>query len=366
LVVSSLLGHLRKHRASNKVHLRGFLRVRVLLVPTLTALALLGVTDALVGHRIGRHFLPEQKMEAAVAAGPGCILLLGDSRMDAAYSSSALHNALRQRASDRCVGDLSIGGTDVRGAYLAAREYLARGGSPQLVVVGEVADSLLDPDSRLDPQQMAGNNAIHLVWSRSSDIFFEAPGFPLASIDAFDAGFRFLIARATAIGRYQSLFWVRVQGIQDRLVGGRPATLNRFGRIADMDRLEEDLRTSATARLERQMTAPSGPQLGTWFMRLVRLLRDRGVPFAIAELPMRSSYRRAVTETAEALAYRRWVGARIAPLGGTSINLAEPSWIDDSLFADALHLNERGAQKLSADLGDQLAALLGAESRPGR
>ena len=295
-------------------------------------------------------------MDAAVAAGAGCILLLGDSRMDAAYSPSALHDALRQGAADRCVSDLSIGGTDVRGAYLAAREYLSRGGSPKLVVVGAVADSLLDPDSRLDPQQMAGNNAIHFVWSRPSDVFFEAPGFPLASIDAFDAGFRFLVGRATALGRYQSLFWVRVQGAQDRLAGDDPSTLNRFGRIADMDRLEEDLRARAVGRLERLMTRPSGPELGTWFRRLVQLLLDRGVPFAIAELPMRSSYRRAVTETPQALAYQRWLGQRISLLGGTSINLAEPAWIDDSLFADSLHLNERGAQKLSADLGFQLAA----------
>jgi hypothetical protein len=342
--------------------------MRVFLVPILTALAVLGVADAFLAHRVGRHFVPEQKMDAAVAAGPGCILLLGDSRMDAAYFPSALHDALRERAADRCVSDLSIGGTDVRGAYFAVREYLSRGGAPKLVVIGAVADSLLDPPSRLDPQEMTGNNAIHFVWSRPSDVVFEAPGFPLASVDVFDAGFRFLIGRATAIGRYQSLFWVRVQAAQNRLVGGGPSTLNRFGRIADMDRLEEDLRAGALSRLERSMTAPSGPELGTWFMRLVQLLRDRGVPFTIAWLPMRSSYRRAVTETPQARAYQRWLGQRVSLLGGTSIDLAEPAWIDDSLFADSLHLNAHGAQKFSADLGFQLASLrpAGASSAASR
>jgi|tagenome__1003787_1003787.scaffolds.fasta_scaffold20945278_3 hypothetical protein len=340
--------------------------MRDFLLPMLTALALIGVADAVLADRIEGHFLPEQKMVAAVGAGAGCIVLLGDSRLEAAYSPSALHDALRHGAADRCISDLSIGGTDVRAVYIAAREYLSRGGAPRLVVVGEVADSLLDPDSRLDPQQMAGNNAIHLVWSRRSDVFFDAPRFPLASIDAFDAGFRFLIGRATAIGRYQSLFWVRVQGAQDRLVGGRPATLNRFGRIADMGRLAEELQAKATSRLERQITAPSGLRLGTWFVRLVQLLRDHGIPFAIAELPMRSSYRRAVTETPHALAYRRWLAEQISLLGGASINLAKPTWIDDSLFMDALHLNERGAQKLSADLGNEIARLSCADCGPGR
>lgn len=331
--------------------------VRLLLLPVLTALALLGLTDGLLAHRMGRHFLPEQKMEQAVAAGPGCILLLGDSRMDAAYSPSALHDALHRKASDRCVADLSIGGTDVRGAYFAAREYLSRGGRPQLVVIGEVADSLLDPDSPLDPQEMTGNNAIHLVWSRPSDVFLQVPGFPLASVGAFDMGFRFLVGRATAIGRYQSLFWVRVQGAQDRFAGGHPSSVNRFGQIADMDHLAEEMRARAISHMERLMTAPAGPELGTWFTRLIQLFRERGLPFALVELPMRESYRHAVTETPQALAYQGWLARAISPWGGTSIDLAAPPWIDDSLFADALHLGKPGAKKLSEDLGSRLASL---------
>ena len=88
----------------------------------------------------------------------------------------------------------------------------------------------------------------------------------------------------------------------------------------------------------------------------------------IAWLPMRSSYRRAVTETPQARAYQRWLGQRVSLLGGTSIDLAEPAWIDDSLFADSLHLNAHGAQKFSADLGFQLASLrpAGASSAASR
>jgi hypothetical protein len=332
--------------------------MRILLVPALIALALIGAADALLATRAGRHFLPEQKMEAAVTAGPGCILLLGDSRMDAAYSPPDLHQALRRHGADSCVGDLSIGATDISGAYLAAREYLSRGGRPKLVVIGKVADSLLDPDARLDPQQMVGNNAIHLLWSRPSDVVFEVPGFPTANIDAFDAGFRFLVDRATAMGRYQSLFWVRVQRAQDRLVGAPPLTLNRFGRVADMGQLEGDLRTRAISHMEHSIGAPGGRGPGRWFTRLVALLRDARIPFVLVELPMRSAYRHAVTASPQATAYQRWLAQQIGPLGGTLLDLGEPSWIDESRFSDALHLNPEGAQRLSSDLGDRLASLL--------
>ena len=73
---------------------------------------------------------------------------------------------------------------------------------------------------------------------------------------------------------------------------------------------------------------------------------------------MRKAYRHAVTDTPEALAYQHWLGQQIVPLGGTLIDLSDPSWIDESLFVDALHLNHDGAQRLSRDLGDQLASLL--------
>jgi hypothetical protein len=331
--------------------------MRSLLVPALTALALIGVADRLLASRAARHFLPEQKLEAAVAAGSGCILLLGDSRMDAAYSPSDLHNGLDRTGFDGCVADLSVGATDVSGAYLAAREYLARGGRPRLVVVGKVADSLIDPDSRLDPQQMIGNNAIHLLWSRPSDVVLEVPGFPAASIEAFDAGFRFMVGRATAIGRYQSLFWVRVQRAQDRFLTGPEPTVNRFGQISDMSRLEENLRTKALSRMGHAMTASTERELGTWFTRLDQLFQDARIPFAIVELPMPERYRRLVTRTPQAVAYQRWLTERLVLSGGTSIDLGEPTWIDDALFADALHLNPEGAKRLSRDLGERLATL---------
>jgi hypothetical protein len=328
--------------------------VRLLLVPLLIALALVAAADLLIASRAPRHFLPEQKMAAAVAAGPDCLLLLGDSRMDAAYSPAALHEALRRRASDRCVADLSIGATDISGIYLSAREYLSRGGRPQLVVIGKVADSLLDPSPTPDPQQMVGNNAIQLIWSRPSDVFVEYPGFPVASVGAFDSGFRFLIARATAIGRYQSLFWVRVQRAQDLLVGAPAQTHNRFGAVADMGQLEGDLRGKALGTMARSAALPAQLGLGRWFTRLVALLADARIPFVLVELPMPSAYRRAVSETPEALAYQRWLLGQIGAFNGTLIDLGQPPWIDDAYFADPLHLNQAGAQKLSSDLGERL------------
>jgi hypothetical protein len=118
-----------------------------------------------------RHFLPEQKMRLAVGAGDQCIAIFGDSRMDAATDLGAFHSALRATNADRCLAPLALGATDISGIVLTAREYLHRGPHPDLVVIGKVGDSLLGGFEPLRPEGMVGNNAIHLLWSRPSDVF---------------------------------------------------------------------------------------------------------------------------------------------------------------------------------------------------
>jgi hypothetical protein len=62
----------------------------------MVALVAIMVIDVLVSARAPRYLLPQQKMEVAVDAGDGCILMLGDSRMEAAISLPTLHEGLRR------------------------------------------------------------------------------------------------------------------------------------------------------------------------------------------------------------------------------------------------------------------------------
>jgi hypothetical protein len=293
----------------------------------------------------------------AVAAGPGCVLWLGDSRMDAGYDPLAFQNALSGRSAGRCSIDLAIGATDISGSYLTAREYLARGGLPSLVVIGKVADTLLAPDQALDPQQMVGNNAIHLAWSHPADVFLEEPGFPSANLAAFDAGLRFLVAQATPAGRYQSLFSARVQALQNALIGRVSAGRNHWGAVEDMGGLEQEMRQRSSRQLAAANAAPVSDRLGRWFPLLVRLLKDRKIPFVVVELPMPTAFHRAVCEAPENQVYERWLSAELPRYGGALIDLSAEPWVSDELFVDPLHLGRQGASLLSAALGKRLSAI---------
>jgi hypothetical protein len=328
--------------------------MRKLIVPVVTTVAALVAGDRLLGWYGHRHFVPEQQLQTALAAGDGCILILGDSRMAAGLDEATLHQALSRRGADRCIANLAIGATDVSGAFLAARRYLSGGRHPGVAVLAKVDDSLLDPDpDHTGPRMMFGNNALHLVWTTPGDVFAEVNGFPFASVAAFDDGFRFLISRATALGRYQSLVSVRVQRMQDRLTGADRGSQNRFGQFADMAALERDLRERAEARLTAATKDPGART--AWFDRLVHLLRSQGARIVVVEMPMPAAYRRRISESAPAVDYCRSFTASLAARGATYIDLGHAPWVDDTLFGDPLHLNAAGAVHFSRDLGDELS-----------
>lgn len=308
-----------------------------------------------LGSYAPRHHLPQQQMEDADRRGNGCLLFLGDSRMVAALDAGALHQELRLDGNDRCHVQLAVGATDVGGMYLTAREYLSRGHVPRAVVIGEVGDSLLGLGPAR-PEAMTGNNAIHLVWSRFNDVFTEIPGFPTNGIGAFDAGFRFLLARATPLGRYQSLASIRIQRLEALMTGERGAPQNTFGGLDDMAKLEETLRARARNDLAEVMGGSDDVRLGRWFGPLLELMRRHGVVPVVVELPMRASYRMAVTATPEAASYRRWLAQQLTNRGGSFLDLSSASWVADQLFVDELHLGPAGAALVSRAIARHLAA----------
>jgi hypothetical protein len=330
--------------------------MRLLVTSALTFVALLAAGAETLGWYSSRHHLPQQQMNDARGAGDGCFLFLGDSRMVAALDANAFHRELRRIGHDRCHVQLAIGATDVGGMYLAAREYLSSGRVPLAAVIGKVGDSLLG-SVPVRPEDMIGNNAIHLIWSRPGDVFDEVPGFPGDSIATFDAGLRFLAARATPLGRYQSLVSIRTQRLGAFITGNRSAPQNRFGALGDMASLEDTLRARGRVDLDRVAHGSDDDRYGRWFGRLVELLRQHGVAPVVVELPMRQAYRVAVTTTPQAAAYQGWLADQLARGGGALFDLSAAPWVKDDLFGDELHLSESGAALASMEMAKDLGPL---------
>ena len=340
--------------------------MRVLFVPLFTASLLVALGAHGLARYAPRHYVPAQEMERGLAAGDGCILFLGDSRMVAALDPAALHHTLQASGRDRCHAGLAIGATDVAGVFLTAREYLSAGRLPRVAVIGKAGDSLLGSADPLPPEQMVGNNAIHLIWSTPRDVLDEVPGFPWASVEAFDRGFRFLVGRSSALGQYQSLVSARVQHLQELLVGDAAGPQNRFGAVGDMGSLEGEFRARAPKRLTQAMHGGADDRYGHWFRALAELLRSRRIPMLVVELPMPDDYRRSVTDTGLASSYEAWLANELVRHGDRFLDLSRADWVRDHLFMDELHIGPAGATLVSTEIGRSLAPMLAASPVPER
>jgi hypothetical protein len=332
--------------------------MRTLLAGALTCVLVLAASGLALRVYAKRHFLPSQHMQEALTAGDGCVLFLGDSRMEASFDAEAFHRGLRAVGPDRCHAALAVGATDIAGHFFTAREYLAAGRRPALAVLGISGDSLLGPEHPLRPEELVGNNVIHLEWTRAGDVFTEVPGFPFEDIATFDAGFRFLVSQATPLGHYQSLVSVKTQALTGRLIGRAAAERNRFGALADMTSLEGGLRARAPERLAAALHGRDAERLGVWFPATAGMLAARGTRLLAVELPMRRLYRDKVTDLPETIAYHAWLAAELAREGHDFLDLSRAPFVDDALFADALHLGPVGAALVSEQIGRRVGALL--------
>ena len=131
--------------------------MRTLLAGVLTCL--LGLAASGMGLRAyaSKHFLPRQHMNEALAAGDGCVLLLGDSRMEAAFDATAFHRGLRIGHADRCIAALPVRvPTEMPGHFFTAREYLAHGEESLVAVLGVAGDSILGPEAPAAPAAARG------------------------------------------------------------------------------------------------------------------------------------------------------------------------------------------------------------------
>ena len=154
------------------------------------------------------------------------------------------------------------------------------------------------------------------------------------------------------MGGSQSLVSLRVQRLQDALSRSGPRyprfrAIQRHGRPASATFERAPTPASRSRRADRAHGRRGSAGWSTCFSRGGRASWCWG-------LPMPGAYRRSISETARALDYRRSFAASLSARGAAYVDLSRAPWVDDALFADALHLNARGAAHLSRSLGDAL------------
>jgi hypothetical protein len=321
-----------------------------LLIALGTFVLALALCDRMLAWYAPRHFIPEARLEAALAKGPGCVVVAGDSRMVAGFDRGELEQALAEKSPAPCLATMAIGALRIQGMQVALREYVERGGRPQLIALGAAEETLLGTAEPLDPAAFIGNEAILLAWSHASDVLAFFPGFPFENVHRFDQGLRFLLARSTAFGTYLSLAWQRIQAFQDRLTG-RPLAVNAFGALADMEASGRRMEAAAPPLLESALSRPEPERLDPAFGAILALTRAVNARLVVVELPMPASYRQHVTNAPAGTRYLTWLDAYLRTQGATWVNLTHPPWLSPEHFADFVHLNAEGARLFSRDLG---------------
>jgi len=325
---------------------------RSLCISTILAIVALAVVDLAYARYASSHFVPNTTLRRAEAAGKGCLVTLGDSRMAAGIDAPVLYDTLRSRGTDICVAPLAIGALPISGQALALRRFVRDNGTPAWIVLGASTGTLLDEPSP-DPSAFSGNRAAELAWSDRSDVYWYYPGFPFADLDA---GARFLFARSNALSTYGSVVWLKTQGLQERLIGNAPKVPhNRFGALSDMRDLVSSFRDDA---LKRLAASGDGFRLSRWFELIRRIGHEAGARLVVIEVPMRSSYRAEVLESTTGRRYRHWLADELAESGDLYFDLSVPRSVSDENFKDGIHLDSAGAKAFSADLGEILADVL--------
>jgi hypothetical protein len=325
---------------------------RFLCISVVAAIAGLSALDLAYGRHARTHFGPNVTVQQAEAAGTGCVVTLGDSRMAAGIDPPALRKALRVRGVEVCIAPLAVGALPISGQAMALRRFMRDGRRPTAVVLGESTGTLLDEGSP-DPSVFFGNRAAELAWSEPSDLHIYYPSFPFGDLDR---GVRFWFARSNALSVYASATWIKTQNLQEQLTGNsRREPHNRFGSLADMHALLGAFREQATAGLAAQN---GHYRLNRWFELVQRLVHDGGARLVVIEVPMPSSYRAEVVNSVAGRQYRVWLQNELARSGDAFIDMSAPQSVNDRDFRDGVHLNADGAKAFSADLGIQLTTVL--------
>ena len=300
------------------------------------AIAISVVAVANVGiARLARHSIPRQLLAKAERAEPATDLFLGNSTMacgvdELAFAESVLgHRPL----------NLGLMATYPVEHLLIYRRQEKHAGAA--VYYGYFDRQLTAPPTAR-PESLLGNRAMSyyvdppLAYDYySGDSSFRMLGFHLAGF------FPAYVERAAV--------WGRVERLRRQLGGvGLPkADENRFGRVADFDFLQE---STENFSLGCQTAVRDRTPLSAPISSILQAARSRRSTIYFIEMPMSGVHRKLYNSNEEWLAYRKYLAELIREVD--AIDIPAGDWVSEDGFADAIHMNERGARTFSSKLGE--------------
>ncbi len=288
---------------------------------------------------LARSSLPRRELASIPASRGVTDLFLGHSLIEAALDSTAF---MRSLPGSRVL-NLALQGTSPVEHYLM---YLAAGGVNAPRVHYGFFDLQLTELPRADVGGINGNRAV---------VYFLFPDTArryLAENDGW-ARLKLMVAAQIPMVAYRGSIWGRVNQFRHRLssVGVPPARANRFGNGVDFDEWELFIQTTFGDRLTKAVRGkrPLSPAV----LATLRLAKRRREVIYFIIMPMPSRHRERFYATAEWKTYAGYVEALIVQEGGRFLDAS--TWMDDSLFGDAMHLNPSGAAEFSSRFAKYLS-----------
>ena len=311
------------------------MKLRHLIVQFLLATAVL--ISANIGVQIlSRNSLPRQLLRRCALAERATDLFLGNSTMASGLDARAFEAG----QPDCHALNAALGSTGPVEHCLVYSKQDRHAGA--VLYYGFLDTQLTDP-AQGDWASLVGNRAMAYYVDLGLAIQFYAPDDAIKAL-----GLR-LVSQIPLL-RERYAIWANVEKLR-RVLGelGMPAKeTNRFGRAEDFTLLEPDSENefaNSCGRLAKEK-APLSASVEFIFRRAAK----QGVRIYVIEMPMPTSHRKRFYSTPEWARYQEQLKELCDKAG--AVYVPADSWVADDGFADALHLNPKGAQVFSRRLAN--------------
>jgi hypothetical protein len=285
-----------------------------------------------------RNSVPRRVMRHARESQPASVIALGNSLVAAGFDESAF-DVGAALVPPRGSANLGLGASAPVEQLLLLRYALSHGIRPRLVIYGFYDFQLTDP-THFTIADLLGNHAM---------LYYVEPAYArrFYSLSAHDS-FEFRSMHGFPMFADRGAIWVKVEKLRRAMgqQGMPPERSNQFGRASDFSLLESDNPEDFRRQCEASLALPLSPAVN----ELLRQARDAGISIAVVEMPMRTAHRHLFYDTTWWSQYVAHIRGLLGPFAATFVDASQ--WVeDDSLFADPLHLSERGAAEFSRRLG---------------
>jgi hypothetical protein len=290
---------------------------------------------------LARNALPRRVMRQARESQSAAVLALGNSLVRAGFDESAFDSAAGVPA-NRGSANLGLGGSSTVEQLLLLRYALAHGMRPQLLIYG-FWDFQLSAPNEFQIGDLMGNHAM---------LYYVEPAYAsrFYSLSWHD-DFEFRAMHVFPMFADRGSIWTHVE-ILRRAIGqqGMPAqSSNQFGRASDFALLESRSPEEFRLGCEVSKKMPLAPAVS----ELLHQASNAGLAIVVVEMPMRQTHRELFYDTPWWRDYVAQLRVLLAPYRVMFVDASD--WANDSLFADSLHLTNRGAAQFSQHLGTSLA-----------